>query len=66
MKIRYIAESIPLALEKGKIYELLGFEKGPDLISGKGDVDWARIMTDIGEDYLFLLTEGEDYEIVEE
>lgn len=66
MKIRYIAESIPLALEKGKIYELLGFEKGPDLISGKGDVDWARIIDETGEDYLYLFEKGKQYEIVEE
>ncbi len=66
MKIRYIGKTMPMAFVPGKIYELIGFEKGPDLISGNGDVDWARIIDETGEDYLYLFEKGKQYEIVEE
>lgn len=56
MRIRYIGESIPLALTKGKEYEVLAIEKGP------GGEDWYRIITDMEMDYLFLLEPGKDYE----
>lgn len=65
MKIQYLGENIPLALTPGKIYDVLAVEKGPDFISGEGEADWLRIVTDIEEDYLFQLTEGTDYRIVE-
>ena len=44
MKVRYIKDSIPLELTKGKIYSVLAIEKG-----------WYRIVIDdpIAEDYLY-------------
>lgn len=42
MKIKYIGETIPLSLTKGKIYEVIAVEKG-----------WYRIQDDTGEDYLY-------------
>ncbi len=41
MKVRYIAKDM-VAMRRGKIYTVLSVEKG-----------WYRIMTEIGEDYLF-------------
>ena len=55
MKIQYLGEDIPLALTCGKVYNVLAVEKGPDFIFGKDEADWLRIVTDIGEDYIFQL-----------
>ena len=41
MKVKYIGKDL-VAMKQGKIYEVLSVEKG-----------WYRIMTEIGEDYLF-------------
>lgn len=41
MRVKYIGKEI-VALESGKVYDVLSVEKG-----------WFRIMTEIGEDYLF-------------
>ena len=51
MKVKFIAQSETLALIKGKIYEVISIEKG-----------WYRIMSELGEDYLFP---PEAFEIVE-
>ena len=42
MRIKYIGKTIPFALTKNKIYEVLSIEK-----------DWFRIIDDTGEDYLY-------------
>ncbi|MBQ6985381.1 MAG: hypothetical protein IJR48_03780 [Oscillibacter sp.] len=42
MRVKYIGKDL-VALTKGKIYDVLSVEKG-----------WYRIMTELGEDYLFL------------
>ena len=42
MKVRYIGEYDLVGLKKDKVYEVISIEKG-----------WYRIMTDLGEDYLF-------------
>lgn len=47
MRVKYIGESDPLALENGKIYDVVAVEKGP------GDEDWYRIIDETGEDYLY-------------
>ncbi len=41
MKVRYIGKDI-VALEKGKIYDVISIERG-----------WYRILTELEEDYLF-------------
>ena len=41
MKVRYIGKDL-VAMKKGKIYSVISVEKG-----------WFRVMTEIGEDYLF-------------
>ena len=41
-KVRYIGGWDTIALQPGKIYEIMSIEKG-----------WYRIMTDLDEDYLF-------------
>ncbi len=41
MKVRYLGQDM-VALCRGKIYDVIGVENG-----------WYRIMTEIGEDYLF-------------
>lgn len=41
MRARYLGEPL-VALEQGKIYDVISVEKG-----------WLRIMTEIGDDYLF-------------
>lgn len=51
MKVRYIGEKKTPALEQNKLYDVLSVEKG-----------WLRIMTELGEDYLFP---PEAFEIVE-
>lgn len=66
MRIKYLGEDIPLALTHGKTYDVLAVEKGPDLISDQEEANWLRIITDIGEDYLFQLTEGAEYQITNE
>lgn len=52
MKVKYLGKVDTLALEKGKIYEVISVEKG-----------WFRIMTELDEDYLFP---PEQFEKVEE
>ena len=51
MKVRYIGKDL-VAMQHGKIYEVLSVEKG-----------WFRVITEIHEDYLFP---PECFEIVEE
>ncbi len=41
MKVKYIGKEL-VAIEKGKIYNVISVEKG-----------WFRIMTELDEDYLF-------------
>ena len=41
MKVKYIGKDL-VALKRGKVYNVISVEKG-----------WYRIMTEIGEDYLF-------------
>ncbi|MDE5556420.1 MAG: hypothetical protein K2J32_01820 [Ruminococcus sp.] len=41
MKVKYIGKDL-VAIQQGKIYEVISIEKG-----------WYRIMTEINEDYLF-------------
>ncbi len=41
MKVKYIGKDL-VAMKQGKIYDVIAVEKG-----------WYRIMTEIGEDYLF-------------
>lgn len=41
MKVKYIGKEF-VAIEKGKIYNVISVEKG-----------WFRIMTELDEDYLF-------------
>ena len=52
MKVRYIGDYFKVAFDKQKTYEVISIEKG-----------WFRIMTELGEDYLFP---PECFEIVEE
>lgn len=54
MKVKYIGETDFPYLTKGKTYELVAVETGPDFKEGEGETEWYRIMTDIDEDYLFL------------
>lgn len=42
IKVKYIGKLDTPALDKGKVYEVIAVEKG-----------WYRIMTELGEDYLF-------------
>lgn len=42
MKVKYIGKKDTLAFERGKVYEVIAIEKG-----------WYRIMTELGDDYLF-------------
>lgn len=51
MKVKFIANSDIVALEKNKIYDVISIEKG-----------WYRIMTEIDDDYLFP---PEAFEVVE-
>ena len=41
MKVKYIGKDL-VAMTQGKIYDVISVEKG-----------WYRVMTEIGEDYLF-------------
>lgn len=52
MKVKFIGKVQTLALENGKVYEVMSVEKG-----------WFRIMTELDEDYLFP---PEQFQIVEE
>lgn len=52
MRVRYIGKHETPALDRNKTYSVLAVEKG-----------WLRIMTELGEDYLF--PPGQ-FEIVEE
>ena len=51
MKVKYVGDTIGLALTKNKIYEALGFESG-----------FIRIIDDTDEDYLY---EPENFVIIE-
>ena len=42
MKVKYIGNTVPLGMTKGKVYDVLSVEKG-----------WYRIVDDSGEDYLY-------------
>ena len=42
MKVKYLGESDPLELIKGKTYEVVSIEK-----------DWYRIIDETGDDYLY-------------
>lgn len=42
MKVKYIGTVDTVALEKGKVYDVISVEKG-----------WYRIMTELDDDYLF-------------
>lgn len=61
MKIKYIAEGSPLSCIKGKLYELIAIEPGPG-------GDWARVIDESGEDYLYPITAFEiaDYKALRE
>ena len=50
MKIKYNGETIPFALTKGKVYDVISIEK-----------NWYRIVDDTSEDYLYP---PEKFEIV--
>lgn len=52
MKVKYVSNYETLALEKGKVYDVMSVENG-----------WYRIMTDLDEDYLFP---PKMFEIIEE
>lgn len=52
MKVKYLGEIKTVALEDGKIYNVMSIERG-----------WYRIMTELDEDYLFP---PEHFEVVEE
>lgn len=52
MKVKFVGDWDTLALEKGKVYDVISVEKG-----------WYRIMTELDEDYLFP---HQLFEIVEE
>ena len=52
MKVKFVGDWDTLALEKGKVYDVISVEKG-----------WYRIMTELDEDYLFP---PQLFEIVEE
>lgn len=52
MKVKYIGETVPVALEKNKVYEALGYES-----------DFIRVIDESGEDYLY---DSDKFEIVEE
>lgn len=52
MKVKFLGKVQTLALEKGKVYEVMSVEKG-----------WLRIMTELDEDYLFP---PEQFQIVED
>ena len=41
MKVRYVGRDL-VAMRQGKVYDVISVENG-----------WYRIMTEIGEDYLF-------------
>ena len=51
LKVKYIGKDL-VAMTNGKVYEVISVEKG-----------WYRIMSEIGEDYLFP---PEAFEIVEQ
>lgn len=50
-KVKYLGELDTVALDDGKIYDVISIEKG-----------WYRIMTELDEDYLFP---PELFEVVE-
>lgn len=52
MKVKFLGKVQTLALENGKVYEVMSVEKG-----------WFRIMTELDEDYLFP---PEQFQIVED
>ena len=52
MKAKYLGKVDTLALEKGKVYDVISVENS-----------WLRIMTELDEDYLFP---PEQFEIIEQ
>ena len=42
MKVKYTGNADIVALEKGKVYDVMSIERG-----------WYRIMTELDDDYLF-------------
>lgn len=52
MKVKYLGKVKTVALEDGKIYNIMSIERG-----------WYRIMTELDEDYLFP---PEHFEVIEE
>lgn len=52
MKVRFLGDSDPLVLTKGKVYEVLSVEQ-----------EWYRVIDESGEDYLYP---PDGFEIVEE
>lgn len=52
MKVKFLGKVQTLALENGKVYEVMSVEMG-----------WFRIMTELDEDYLFP---PEQFQIVED
>ena len=52
MKVKYLGKVNTLALEKGKIYDVISVERG-----------WFRIMTELDDDFLFP---PDQFEIIEQ
>lgn len=63
MRVKYTGESDFPYLTNGKEYELVGVEKGPDFVGKNRETDWYRVITDIGDDYVYL---PDEFEIIEE
>ena len=63
MKAKYLGEDDFPYLTKGKTYEIIAVEKGPDIFEEVEETDWYRVQTDLDDDYLFL---PDDFEIIEE
>ena len=54
MKAKYLGEDDFPYLTKGKTYEIIAVEKGPNFSEESDETDWYRVQTDLEEDYLFL------------
>ncbi len=52
MKVKYIGKQDFIALKRDRVYDIISVEKG-----------WYRIMTELGDDYLFP---PEAFEIVDD
>ncbi|MBE6878682.1 MAG: hypothetical protein E7488_05910 [Ruminococcaceae bacterium] len=63
MKAKYLGEDDFPYLTKGKTYEIIAVEKGPDFTGEAEETDWYRVNTDMDEDYLFL---PDGFELIEE